>query len=286
MACFLFHPRVVSLTKLTSIRSKFGPHLFPKCGLTRAIVTKAKDDPKLQFITRWPASSFVSVRVRSLSSKASGRSRTYKILRFLFLAGGLVFWSFSAITFMLYATGRLQLGMEKTPFISPQMAAVFQLDPKDFAKGERAMEEKSEEMRQKEFAIKAAWAKLKSEEAFRRKFGENVEVSGYKYNIHVTDPFRVETHDDPELLAEEKDRNNAHVNKDKWKVCLFVDGAKSSGLVTMVFHKVNTDFPDDLNWIPVSLLVETLPSSGVKICDISAPLPNGITKFTRLFNDD
>ncbi|XP_078361128.1 uncharacterized protein LOC144645423 [Oculina patagonica] len=281
MACFLFHPRVVSLTALTSIRSKFCSNLIPKYGVTRAIVTKAKDNSQLQF-TRWPA----SVQVRLLSSKASGRSRTFKVFKYLCLAGGFVFWSCVTVTFTLYATGRLQLGLEKTPFISPQMATVFQLDPKDLAEGGNVMEEKSEEMRQKESAIKAAWAKLKSEEAFRRKFGENVEVSGYKYNIHVTEPTRAGTSDDPELLAEEKHRNNVHVNKDKWKVCLFVDGSKSSGLVTMVFHKINTEFQDDLNWIPVSLLVETLPSTGVKLCDISAPLPNGITKFTRLFNDD
>ena len=251
-------------------------------------MTKAKDNSKLQF-TKWPA-SFVSLQVRSLSSKASGGSRTFKLLRFLCLAGGFVFWSCATVSFTLYATGRLQLGLEKRPLVSPLMAAVFQVDPKDFAEGGSVMKEKSEEMRQKEFAIKAAWAKLKSEEAFRRKFGENVEVSGYKYNI--ADPTRAtyihETSDDPELLAEDKNRNKVNVNRDKWKVCLFVDGSKSSGLVTMVFHKVhvNTDIPDDMSWVPVSLLVETLPSSGVKICDISAPLPNGITKFTRLFNDD
>lgn len=273
MACFLFHPRVVSLTALTSSRSRFCSNLISKCALTRAIGTKAKANSRLQF-SRWPG-TFVSVRTRRLSSKASGRSRIFKLLKFLCLAGGLVFWSSIGLRIALYAAGRPQMPYFKTPQLSPILAAVYQVDSEDFAQGGSVMKEVIEEIRQKSFAIGTVWDKLKNDEAFRRKFGENVLISGYRVN--QTDPTEVETLDSPELLTDDKERNS-----DRWKVCLYVDGSKSSGLVAIVFHKVNTD---DIKWIPVSLLIETLPSSGVKICDISAPLPNGITKFTRLFND-
>lgn len=272
MACFLFHPRIVSLTALTSSRSRFCPEWVPKCALTRAIVTQAKAN--LQF-SRWPG-AFQSVRTRKLSSKTSGRSGILKILKFLCLATGLVFWTSIGLRLVLHATGRLQV---QNPRLGPRHAAVFQVDSKDFAQGGSAMKEVLEEMRQKTFALGAVWDKLKNDEAFRRQFGENALISGYKIKpTESTDPIGFKTLDSQELFPDDKERNS-----DEWKVCFYVDGSNSCGLVTMVFHKLNTD---NIKWIPVSLLIETLPNSGVKICDISASLPNGITKFTRLFNDD
>lgn len=267
MACFLFHPRVISLSAPTSSRPRFCPTLILKCALARAIVTKANS--RLQ-ISRWPGSTFALVRTRKLSSKASGGSRILKILKFLCLATGLVFWASIGFRTALYATGGLEIN---NPQLAPIYAAVFQVDSKDFAQGGSAMKEVIEEMTLKRFAVGTVWDRLRNDEAFRRKFGENVLICGYKVN--QTDPRGV---DSPELFTDYKERNS-----DRWKVCLYVDGSNSSGLVTMVFHKVNTD---NIKWIPVSLLIETLPNSGVKICDISAPLPNGISKFTRLFKDD
>ena len=271
MACFLFHPRVISLSALTSSRSRFCPKLAPKCALARAIVTKANS--RLQ-ISRWPGTC-VSVRTRKLSSKASWGSRLLKILKFLCLATGLGFWASIGFRIVSYATGKLEVN---NPQLAPIYAAVFQVDSKDFAQGGSAMKEVIEEMTLKRFAIGTVWDKLRNDETFRRKFGENVLISGYKVN--QTDPTGTQALDSSDLFTDDKERNS-----DRWKVCLYVDGSNSSGLVTVVFHKVNTDNMK-LKWIPVSLLVETLPNSGVKICNISAPLPNGITKFTRLFNDD
>lgn len=268
MACFLFHSRVICLSALTSSRSRFCPNLVPKCALARAIATKANS--RLQ-ISRWPV-TFVSVRTRKLSSKASWGSRLLKILKFLCLATGLGFWASIGYRIVSYATGKLQV----SPQLAPIYAAVFQVDSKDFAQGGSAMKEVIEEMTLKRFAMGIVWEKLRNDEAFRRKFGENVLISGYKVN--QTDPTGAEALDSSDLFTDDKERNS-----DRWKVCLYVDGSNSSGLVTVVFHKVNTN---KMKWIPVSLLIETLPNSGVKICDISAPLPNGITKFTRLFNDD
>jgi len=186
------------------------------------------------------------------------------------LATGLVFWASIGFRTALYATGGLEIN---NPQLAPIYAAVFQVDSKDFAQGGSAMKEVIEEMTLKRFAVGTVWDRLRNDEAFRRKFGENVLICGYKVN--QTDPRGV---DSPELFTDYKERNS-----DRWKVCLYVDGSNSSGLVTMVFHKVNTD---NIKWIPVSLLIETLPNSGVKISNISAPLPNGISKFTRLFKDD
>ena len=272
MACFLFHPRVISLSALTSSRSRFCPNLIPKCALARAIMTKANS--RLQ-ISTWPG-TFVSVRMRELSSKPSRGFRIVKILKFLCLAGGFVFWASIGFRIALYATGGRKINNSQ---LAPIYAAVFQVDSKHFAQGGGATKEVIDEMTLKRFAIGTVWERIKNDEAFRRNFGENVLISGYRLNQR--DPTVVEALDSPELFTDgkvDKERNS-----NRWKVCLYVDGSNSSGLVTMVFHKVNTD---NIKWIPVSLLIETLPNSGVKICDISAPLPNGITKFTRLFNDD
>lgn len=272
MACFLFHPRVIRLSAPLSSRSRFCPHLIPKCALARAKVTKANS--KLQ-ILRWPG-TLVSVRTRELSTNSSKTSRgstILKIVKFLFLAGGLVFWTLIGFRIASYATGWRKVNK---PQLAPIYTEVFQVDPKDFAQGGSAMKEVIGELTSKQFAIKTLWDRLRNDEAFRRKFGENVLISGYK--LIQRDPTGVEAVDSPELFTVDKESNS-----NRWKVCLHVDGSISCGLVTMVFHKVNTD---NIKWIPVSLLIETLPSSGVKVCDISAPLPNGITKFTRLFNDD
>ena len=273
MACFLFHPRVIRLSALTRGRSKFCPSLIPKA-LTRAIVTKAKANSRLQ-LSRWPGTFVSSVRIRKLSSKASRGSRILKILKFFYMATGLIFWTSISLSIALYATGKLRINKHNPP-LAPRYAAVFQVDSKVFAQGGSAMKEVMEEMTLKSFAVGTVWDKLRNDEAFKRKFGDNVLISGYKLN--QTDPTGVEALDSPELFTDDKERNT-----DSWKVCFYIDGSNSSGLVTMVFHKVNTD---NIKWIPVSLLVETLPNSGVKICDISAPLPNGITKFTRLLSDD
>lgn len=260
MACFLFHPRVITLSALTSSRSRFCPNLIPKCALARAIVTKA--DSRLQ-TSRW-LDPIVSVRTRKLSSKASGGSRILKILKFLCLTTGLVFWISIGLSIAFYGTGRLKV--HRNQQLAPVYnAALFEVDAKIFAywqkQGGSAMKEVIEEMRVKHLALGAVWEKLWNDGAFQRRFGQNVSISGYKV-----------------LITDDKERSS-----DRWKVCLYIDGSNSSGLVTVVFHKANTD---NIKWIPVSLLIETLPNSGVKICDISAPLPNGITKFTRLFNDD
>ena len=265
MACFLFHPRVITLGALTS---RFCPNVIPKCALARAIVTKA--DSRLQ-TSRWLGTS---VRTRKLSSKASAGSRILKILKFLCLTSGLAFWVSIGLGTAFYATGRLKFNNQQ---LAPIYAALFEVDSKDFAQGGSAMKEVIEEMTLKRLAMGAVWDKLRNDEAFRRKFGENVLISGYKVNR--TDPSGAdEALDSSELFTDDKERSS-----ERWKVCLYIDGSNSSGLVTVVFHKLNTD---NMKWIPVSLLIETLPNSGVKICDISAPLPNGITKFTRLFNDD
>lgn len=232
-------------------------------------MTKANSRLK---ISRW-LGTIVSMRTRKLSSKASRGSRILKLLKFLCLATGLAFWASIGFKIALYATGGLKVNNEQ---LAPIYAALFQVDSKDFAQGGSAKKEVIEEMALKHVAMWTVWDKLSNDEAFRRKFGEDVLIGGYKVN--QTDPNGAdEALDSSELFTDDKERSS-----DRWKVCLYIDGCNSSGLVTVVFHKVYTD---NIKWIPVSLLIETLPNSGVKICEISAPLPNGITKFTRLFND-
>ena len=285
MACFLFHPRVASLTALPSIRSRIGPDLISKYRLARTIVTKTKGNSKPLF-ARWPPPLTSVPNVRWVSSKASGRSRTLKALRVLCLAGGFVFWSSFGVCFVLCATGLLELGYEKRTIQSQQdqslkshvaLATLFQLhqDSDDSSEAKQLMENKADEYRLKRAAYMSAWAKLKNDEGFRRKFGEKVLAMGYNRQEILL----INARDNLEGSEEDSFRKD----EDRWKVCLFVVGSKLSGLVTIEFHKVTKG---EIKWIPVSLLVEEIPRYGIKICDISAPLPNGISKFTRLMNDD
>ena len=273
MSFFLFHPRVLSLPALASIRST----LKPNNGLFRAVVTK------VCAISR-PSSSSV-IRVRKFSSKTSGKPSpvtiTWRILRFAFIGTGLLFW---CIVGLALVTGRVEFHSQRP--VNPAMqAAIFQLDDQEITPSFDS--EISEEVRDKLNALTVIWSKLKSEEAFLKKFGKNVNITGYKvqYDIPTGKNNKTErgTNEDPELLTEDKHGSNVPKNnRDKWNVTVYIEGSESSGLVTMEFHRVNNN---DTFWVPVFLLVETMPSSGVKICEISAPLPNGLTRFSRLFND-
>lgn len=284
MSFFLFHiSKVVSRPVLASIR----PRLYSGNGLLRAVLTK--DLVKLN--SRPSSSTLVrQFSVKTTSGKAFPRIR--RILKFLFIGTGVVFW---CIVGLGLGSGNLKVGRHEVSnrsLVTPMMAAIYQFDPKDFSQdfaeggNHQVMKAITEEVQQKAQAMLLVWSKLKTEKAFLERFGKNVGITGCKVQyVAPSDNNKSKelTTEDSELLTEEKDSSDVHViDKDTWKVALYIDGSESSGLVTMEFHKVNND---ETIWIPVSLLVEVLPSSGVKISDISAPLPNGLTKFTRLFSD-
>lgn len=272
------------MTALPGIKARIFPDLRTKCVLIRTIVTKTKGNSSTLLVGwRPPWNPKLLSNVKGFSSKSSSiKSRMLKGFRYLCLAGGVVFWSCVAVSLTLSATGLLTFGIEEetvevkhsNPHMAKHIASMFQLcdDPEDLSDSLALMEEKRDEYALKRAAYNSTWKRLSNEEGFRTKFGEEVLVIGYnRQEISL-----IEARDGTE-------KGNIHRNEDKWKVCVFIVGSKLSGLVTMEFHKVTKG---EIKWIPVSLSVEEIPRSGIKICDISAPLPNGVSKFTRFMNDD
>lgn len=284
MAFFLFHTRLARLTGFTGKRARVFPDLMSKYGLVRTVVTKTKGNSNTLLIGwRPPWNPKLLSDVKEFSSKSSSmKSRILQGFRYFCLAGGVVFWSCVAVSLTLSATGLLTFGIEEetvqlkhtNPQMAKHIASMFQLydDPEDLLDVTTLMEDKKDEYALKRAAYNSTWKKLSNEEGFRTKFGDEVLVIGYN---------RQEV-----SLIEARDRTgkeNVHKNEDRWKVCVFIVGSKVSGLVTMEFHKVTKG---EIKWVPVSLSVEEIPRSGIKICDVSAPLPNGVSKFTRFMNDD
>ena len=289
MSFFLFHPRITSLRALASIRSS----LYPRNGPLRTAVTKTL--MKQNSCSCRPSRSWSLRLVRQFSSKTSGKSSpvstAWRVLKFVFTGTGVLFW---CIIVLGLGTGHLQISSDEvsSDHDPALMAAIFQLDDKEFTrdfteKGRpQAMREVSEEVTHKLAALSVVWSKLKSENAFLKKFGKNVNITGYK--VQYGSPPEKSNNSKDELLTNGGPEDNFNSNvlkysRDEWNVTVYIEGSESSGLVTVGFHKVNKN---STIWIPVSLLVETMPSSGVKVCEVSAPLPNGLTKFSRLFRDD
>ena len=284
MSFSLFRKRIVPSTALCCIRSR----LHPRYGLLRAVTRQIAKQNSM------PLSSLV----RQFSSNTSRSEplafpRTRRIVKILLIGSGVWFWCL--FLYNLWSD-RLRIGRQRFhPLMSPMVAAIFQFDPNDLSE-ESSLEvvrTVMEEIQQKNLAMNLVWRKLKSEEAFLKRFGKNVNVTGYKVQFDSANDYNNNHHKSeavtsekwPELMEEGKESSNVRENnRDTWKVSLYIVGSESSGLVTMEFQKVNSD--DKIAWIPVHLLFEAFPSSGVKLCDVSAPLPNGVTRFTRLFSDD
>ena len=98
--------------------------------------------------------------------------------------------------------------------------------------------------------------------------------------------FEVLTNQLSQSLTDDKGGSDDPINiRDTFKMSLYIDGSEASGLVTMQFKKVTNNKSHKASWVPVELLVETHPNSGVNICHISSPPPNGLTRFRKLFVD-
>lgn len=240
------------------------------------------------------------------SEKTSAFRRTRRILKWVLICSGVVFWCFAGGLAFVLVRAHLRLGFPKsttggttgsTSLVDPMTAAIFQLDNKEVDRQvteegkHQTMKAIAEEVQQKQHAMMRLWWKLKSEEAFLRKFGKNVTITGTKVQCDIpnddnnNNKSKVETNKGQDLLTESKDSSNVHESsRDKWRVTRYIDGTESSGLVTVEFYRRKVN--NNSFWVPVSLLVETVPSSGVKVCEISAPLPNGLTRFSRLFGDE
>lgn len=220
------------------------------------------------------------------------RQNLWKILRILFLVTGGVVWGLPAIVYVGYKTGLLKVEVEEdnesetNHSLDDRIFSIFDVSKDD------EHDTRAREIGEKSSALMKIWNQLKLEEGIVRKFGDPVDLIGYRGNswieyIDKHNIFSLEQHDsnnhntqDLEILMEKKmDEKKKRNGILEWCVACVVAGPKLTGILELQFSKVNAE------WVPVSLRLEGLQKTGEVICDISGPLPNGVTRFTRLSND-
>ena len=280
MFSFVFNRRIAPLPVLTSLRASHRPSIRP----FRAVVTRELTKQNLR-----PTTLSSAVQVRKASSDVASKFPTlFQGLKVFFIGSGIWFWC--RVCYELYTRrGRQQREFVIAAAIRSlyRNAAIFQFDPKVFLQqgNDDNKNELSKELEAKRKAVESLWEKLRSEEDFLRKFGENVNVTGFK--VQFPNKSEEPNSEDPVISKEEKDEvatgrvTDNGSNSGTWELSLYIDGSKSSGLVTMKFQRVKNK---EILWVPVDLQVNAFPNSGVEICHLSSPLPNGLANFTRLFS--
>ncbi|XP_031557455.1 uncharacterized protein LOC116294065 [Actinia tenebrosa] len=232
--------------------------------------------------------------VRFLASGADSkgvlRQKLWKILRVLFMVTGGIVWGLPAVLYIGFKTGLIKVEVEEREESEhvrhdERLFSVFDVS-RDAEHDSRAIE-----ISDKSSALMKIWNKLKLEEGVLKKFGEPVDLIGYqgkcsscrfsnKYPHFDSAELKKgssEIIQDSEILDENKKENENGIVG--WCVSCIVAGPKQTGILDLEFSK------DNKEWIPVSLRLEELQKTGDVVCNVSGPLPNGITRFIRLSND-
>lgn len=274
--------------------------------LNREILTSSQHNILTKVRTTVPAtgrSIQLLTSVRNFASRADvleiTRRNLWKILRVLFLVTGGVVWGLPAVLYVGYKTGLIKVEVEEDQGESTEHSN--RLDERIFSIFDVSKDDEHEtrarEISEKSSALMKIWNQLKLEEGIARKFGHPVDLIGYKGKTWIeiidkhhhifaseqdTNQPESNQHDpnDTEVLIEDRmDGNKKKHGIMEWCVACVVAGPKLTGILELQFNKVNTE------WVPVSLRLEGLQKTGEVICDVSGPLPNGVTRFTRLSND-
>lgn len=291
MSVLLFYRRVVPFCALAKIRPKlclysrrhFGSALAKELGKQKLSVASSSNSCRSL------------VRLRQFSSKTAKEASTFiRMVKYVLIASGVLFW-FQVLSLVL--TRHFPVVRMRPAPLPPseedlnKVATFYQFDLSSFKEEGNVhgynLKAILKEVEGKHLAVSSLWAKLKSEEAFLRKFGKNVTVTGRKKPEKKESlNSEVLTKQLSQSLTDNKGRSDDPINiRDTFEISLYIDGSEASGLVTMQLKKVPNNKSDKVSWIPVSLLIETRPDSGVQICHISAPPPNGLTRFSKLFVD-
>ncbi|EDO35169.1 predicted protein [Nematostella vectensis] len=224
-----------------------------------------------------------------VNDKRTFKQRLWRILRVLFLVTGGAVWGLPALVYFGYLSGFVEIDVREKDESEIRKSASDEytnrmLEFFDVAKNLKG-EERFKEIGDKHHALTQIWNKLRSEDGVVKKFGKPVELSGYQVRANkVTDQFVFAGgSDDPEIikdhLVEQEQDTISSENGTTWTVSCYVEGSKLTGVLQVEFSRVNKD------WVPVSIHLETVQKTGDVICNVSGPLPNGVTRFTRLSND-
>ena len=210
---------------------------------------------------------------RQLSSKALGKSTTWRVLRVLFIATGVAFWAIGGVILVARKTGLMKvlphplIDSIRSKVFQQRFAAIYQFDPTEFFEQEAQPLSNARwmDIHFKNEALRIVLQKVHSEDAF-------VEIFG-----HPVVSFPCRSHGRVASGNTELASGDHTSSEDVWKAWYYLDGPKSSGLLTLEFQKSKN------RWIPVSLQLETIAAHSIEmISNVSAPLPNGLTKFTHL----
>ena len=238
--------------------------------------------------TGQPFELFTGANSRQFASETDRLEKTqknlWKITRILFLITGGLFWTLPVVVYAGYKIGLIKVEVDEDEYdegensrlTNDRIFAIFDVS-KDVDKVSR-----TKEIGEKSTALGKAWDQIRLEEGIVRKFGGPVNLIGYigkswseyfEKNHHFgSEKFKIN------LLGEQMNDEKKDESLE-WCIVCIVAGPQLTGVLELQFCKVNSE------WIPVSLRLEGLQKTGDIICDVSGPLPNGVTRFTRLAND-
>ena len=128
-----------------------------------------------------------------------------------------------------------------------------------------------EDLVQKNRALHDLWDRLKKEEAVEDAFGSQSEICGFRlHNWREDTPTDGNADHKNEMLDV---YGESGLN---WTRSFIVEGPKLVGQLDTTF-----EFVKDA-WIPTTVKLHPLSRDGTALVDVSAPPPNGVSKFTRL----
>ena len=203
------------------------------------------------------------------SNLKSWRRRLWTVVRGVFIATGGFVW-------VIIVAAYFVLDKVTVDVLENDNTAAANRFQKKLA--EHFYEEKHEaEILKKESALNLVWEKLSQEEQVKEIFGQPLYVCGYGHRF-MNDAQDLGTVGGKADEKGEVENFTETSNESTWEAGCYIEGSKKIGVMDVKFEKRK------LEWIPVSLHVETLERTGHVVSNVSASLPNGITNFTRLSN--
>ena len=137
-----------------------------------------------------------------------------------------------------------------------------------------------EELVQKNTALRDLWDRLRKEESIEEEFGSPSEICGFRLHSWKSNDSTT-TANVKDEWSSRSDHDNLNdtltdENSTKWTRSFIVEGPKLVGQLDTTFELVND------TWVPTVVKLEGFSRDGNTLVDVSAPPPNGVSRFTRL----
>lgn len=132
-----------------------------------------------------------------------------------------------------------------------------------------------EDFLQKKTALSDLWERLRKEESIEKEFGSPCEICGFRlHSWKSNNPASPDVRNG--WSSDDLTDTVADETTTKWERSFIVEGPKLVGQLDTTFELVNN------TWVPTMVKLGGLSPDGNTLVDVSAPPPNGVSRFTRL----